>query len=723
MSADPLSMTATSPDGVDGASGSSQPIKRRRVTYACDLCRSKKNRCDGGDHLVGLVASGTKHVSTPGKEPGFRYVDDLKRRNQMLECRLTALRSSDAFNQRTSGQQSPSTTQLQDGAAAESTINGMEKSDERSTEYFGESSTFDFLAKVGSPDKNLSQRSTAAVPEVNPSLTTSSPSDMVFEGLRGGGRTDDSFELPHRSVADRLVDAYFKHRHPLNTYLHEGDFRRRYHRLWLSQDSGGEEANAQNLAWFGLVNLVLMFGSEDAPGASRPPIERSRYFKRAKTLIFSCILQTGTIELVQALLLMGQYLHGSLELENSWTVVGLAIRSAQGLGLHLDPASFTTNVVKQEIRKRVWWGCFVIDRVLSTKVGRPPTIQDGPAIQIGFPLAIDDEYLADAYQPPEIPSKLEYFSQVIVQCRLIEKILDTLYSWGSASHRSKRKSVTANTPQLLARMIELDGELIAWQNALPRHLRPGIQSQEWHFDRQRNVLLMRFLHARLLIHRQTLLFYVSRNRESDSLQKEIMQACLKRCVTAAHESITQMRLLHKHNLLSSFWHNSHYVFAALGVLLVYQTIVDPYTKADIGLAASVNIDDAIRQGMENLERVGGHMHPLASRYVQFFQKLQSRLWTMSSTSANPHRTGTVESTDPNLATSVSMVEIQQGLEYQAQLRSLTHDDPGIQDELRRAGEAAFLTPGLRFEDESELIENVLLDQAGWTNLFDEWTRL
>jgi hypothetical protein len=111
-------------------------------------------------------------------------------------------------------------------------------------------------------------------------------------------------------------------------------------------------------------------------------------------------------------------------------------------------------------------------------------------------------------------------------------------------------------PDLLAVSIQLDGALIAWQEGLPHHLRPNTEASEWHFERQRSVLLMRFLHTRLLIHRQNLLFYIS-CRVSCPFQLDLIRLCIRRCVMAAYESITQMRLLRQRKSLSSFWHNSH----------------------------------------------------------------------------------------------------------------------------------------------------------------------
>jgi hypothetical protein len=391
-----------------------------------------------------------------------------------------------------------------DRPATDSHPDGTDGTPGNSTEYFGESSTFDFMNKVQvcSPDTEASKGAPITRPRHsqsrNASLAASAPSAPIFESLLLGSGTEDPFGLPHRVVADRLVDAYFEFRHSTNTYMHEESFRQRYRRLWLSEIQGGEAATEENLAWLGLVNMVFAFGSSHAQVAGRnSSVERSRFFKRAKTLVFSGLLQAGSIELVQALLLMGQYLHGSLELNNCWTVVGLAIRTAQGLGLHLDARGFTSDIIEQEVRKRVWWGCFVIDRVLSIKVGRPPTIPDSPAIKVGLPLAIDDEYLSNndqnsPAQPAGIPSKLEFINQVIAECRLIARILEILYSGGNMdTTETSKQRPSMDVPELLALSVQLDGELVAWQQGLPPHLRNESQVDGWHFERQRSILTMR----------------------------------------------------------------------------------------------------------------------------------------------------------------------------------------------------------------------------------------
>ncbi|UKZ46669.1 hypothetical protein TrVGV298_000875 [Trichoderma virens] len=866
------------------------PTKRRRIGYACNLCRTKKNRCDGERPSCGPCKERRQEcVYSPQRTKisvTQEYIENLRARNRMLEEHIASQQSQGSHSPhesiyskespfappRLSSDRNPSdgprqqhypnpssptstaegrsehqrqrhdrTMSLNDHPSA--AVNRQHPADtnphsdrprsSHSTlpgEYFGESSAFDFITKVTSPNTTdatagssvattgtpatgassggaanprasttgrlgsaiTARRSIAEASGLNnglnsESLAESSPSTVVFEELLGigggigdGSGSSDLFELPQRSLADRLVASYFKHRHPLNPCLHEGTFRQRYARLWLSRDVGGEEAAPNNLAWLGLVNMVFAFGSEHvqirapyhgspAGSASTKP-DRARFFKRAKMLAFSSILQ-ARIELVQALLLMSHYLHGSLELNHCWTVIGLAIRTAQELGLYLDSTNFTNDIVEQEIRKRVWWGCFVIDRLVSIKVGRPPTIHDIPAIRVGLPLAVDDEYLNEASnytQPNHVPSKIEYFNHIVTQCRLLAKVLDTLYdntpsssgsaggsSTSSSAGRDTRVRIKIDLPDLLAMSIQLDGELVVWQSMLPPHLRTDSDVPEWHFERQRSVLLMRFLHIRLLIHRQTLLYHILR-RISDPFQLDLAHLCIRRCVMAAYDAITQVHLLQQHNLLSSSWHNSHYVFTALSVLLVYQHL-DPHSRSKIDIPPSSDIDNVIGQGLEHLQRVGGEIHPLASRYVRSFQQLQTRLQAIGTLSANAPplavrgkqavsvkedgassygqaRTASSATDSDQSSSNVgsatagstgkgSMAIPDQGQEHGG-VNYYGGDGYQEQDNNERAveyGDDGFMWAG--FDDEFAVIQSALLDSSGWgPGFLDPWAQ-
>jgi len=86
-----------------------------------------------------------------------------------------------------------------------------------------------------------------------------------------------------------------------------------------------------------------------------------------------------------------------------------------------------------------------------------------------------------------------------------------------------------------------------------------------------------------------------------------------------------------YNLSNQLYPPPSDVFAALGVLLAFRTL-DAESKAEVGLV-SVDVDEVILRGTHLLEEVGDQMHPLASRYVQSFHQLQTRLRAISTVRA------------------------------------------------------------------------------------------
>ncbi len=93
--------------------------------------------------------------------------------------------------------------------------------------------------------------------------------------------------------------------------------------------------------------------------------------------------------LVQYLLVMGQYLQGTQKSVETWTIHGLAVKAALQLGLHSAEASKRFSPLDQEIRKRTWYGCVILDRTLSMTFGRPAAIPDD-YVKLELPRSFDD---------------------------------------------------------------------------------------------------------------------------------------------------------------------------------------------------------------------------------------------------------------------------------------------------------------------------------------------
>lgn len=128
-------------------------------------------------------------------------------------------------------------------------------------------------------------------------------------------------------------------------------------------------------SWLGLLNIVMAMGSAWLWRASEDAAERderaNRFYERAVALSAKFSVRGPNLDVVQYLLLASQYLQGTQKSSQTWTLHGLAVKGAFAIGLHSNQASRQFTPLENEIRKRTWFGCILLDRVLSMTFGRP----------------------------------------------------------------------------------------------------------------------------------------------------------------------------------------------------------------------------------------------------------------------------------------------------------------------------------------------------------------
>lgn len=361
-----------------------------------------------------------------------------------------------------------------------------------SGDYFGNSSTFTFVpvnGEDGSGDKSDQEKSTSEqwqYSSITDGSTTdhdSPPAVMELESL---------FSLPERTLADNLVDAYFDRTHRLYPFLHEGTFRTEYEAVWEKPSS----RRYSRLAWFGLLNIVLAHGAEVCDTLPGVPIHAStaQFVSRARRIILFHVFRSSTLETVQSLLLMCYHLQSTVDLNECWALVGLMIRTAMSLGLHLPPLSPAFNAVTKEVRKRIWWGCFVIDQTISMKFGRPPTLRTAD-IMVELPREVDDQYISAnsvfPRQPIGTPSSTALFIFTIKLGQIIHSMLNKVYNGGLSVNENQRHSSVRGPTSTLTNAVVLDSELQSLWDDAPPHLTQDTEGASGRVEFQRQRLVMR----------------------------------------------------------------------------------------------------------------------------------------------------------------------------------------------------------------------------------------
>ncbi|KAK7425353.1 hypothetical protein QQZ08_008139 [Neonectria magnoliae] len=182
-------------------------------------------------------------------------------------------------------------------------------------------------------------------------------------------------ELPEKALADELVQTYFTHVNPGWPIVDEVDFMARY--------------NANDPRYkvpLPLLYAVFLVGTHaSVPRRGDYKALKARFFHRAKLLIDTRFEKDRKLYVQVALLLTWSCDNLEDIVSNSWYWVGVASRTALGLGMHRDASQSKMSVVSKREWIRIWWVLFQFDVLISTAHGRPQAIRldesDTPALQ------------------------------------------------------------------------------------------------------------------------------------------------------------------------------------------------------------------------------------------------------------------------------------------------------------------------------------------------------
>ncbi|OBT71290.1 hypothetical protein VF21_10627 [Pseudogymnoascus sp. 05NY08] len=148
-------------------------------------------------------------------------------------------------------------------------------------------------------------------------------------------------------------------------------------------------------------------------------------------------------------------------------MVGLALRVAQGIGLHVDQSAHLNETRQQrEIRRRVWYTCVMMDRLTATTFGRPTLLSRNWSVP--RPLAIDDEFSSDTgsvVQPAGVPSQFDCFVYSIDFFDILSDVLDVFYTPTNEHNQRLDVAFAAATIIVAATIIPESGSDMTYNSA------------------------------------------------------------------------------------------------------------------------------------------------------------------------------------------------------------------------------------------------------------------
>ncbi|OHF01744.1 nitrogen assimilation transcription factor nit-4 [Colletotrichum orchidophilum] len=390
--------------------------KRQRVSIACLACRQRRMRCDGQQPICGsCTRRGTEcefqhaenkrryvvnqtfpfpflssplqpfptHLSTPHeprtcvvipRPPSKKYVESLQARIKHLEAQVVALGSQPASGSGSLAAEITENNDQQPGSTGEdddddddddgdgqggplSDLTGLvgrlNVTDDGQLHYFGSQSSYN-LVREPARDSTCDPR--------EPSLK------MQRQGLLAAAQLGKMVTVPDELQA-HLLELYWRWQNPWNYVIHKSAFLRSYR----GEDDG---KYCSPLLLCSIFAIAARYS--DRPELRTVPDDPSTagdaFGEHAKILLLY-ESEAPTITTVQAACLLALRIMSDGKEALGWLYSGNATRMAHNLGLHLDCSKWgTAGLLSEEdaeARKVTWWGCYVVDKLFSTGLGRP----------------------------------------------------------------------------------------------------------------------------------------------------------------------------------------------------------------------------------------------------------------------------------------------------------------------------------------------------------------
>ncbi|KAF5364444.1 hypothetical protein D9758_010672 [Tetrapyrgos nigripes] len=304
-----------------------------------------------------------------------------------------------------------------------------------------------------------------------------------------------AFEFPDQETLRVLIDVFFTEVNLYDPLLHRPSFEH-------SLESGLHLRNAA----FGALVLII---------CARASVYANRQYPRGDArssgwvwynqipldkFVFNEPLSLYHLQLYCLTIKYLQEVEITLRPDMEWLLVGVAIRLAQGRGIHRRSNQKPGPSVEGELWKRAFWFLTTIDMILSEFYGRPraTSIQDFDLDPI---IECDDEYWLSEVpsqrfkQPVEKPSMVSFWASYLKLMQINGIAHETIYS-------IKKPGFGLNVLPPQEVVTELDSALNSWVDSVPAHLRWDSSHQTDVFFSQSALLWSTYYSVQIQVHRR-----------------------------------------------------------------------------------------------------------------------------------------------------------------------------------------------------------------------------
>ncbi|KAI0691313.1 fungal-specific transcription factor domain-containing protein [Cytidiella melzeri] len=543
--------------------GDGRPAGKKRRIRACDMCRRRKVRCDGGrvagDQCTNCITY--KCTCTYTQSDKKRYVDpdyvqnlekQLAQTRELLErltARLDATENSNRSSQSSrmsepSKNSSPSAPSCPIYPPMNSTLNtdDIESSDDEigvklqaafkklsltgfvQPHFVGKSSELTLIHTALNVKQNYSGQSTQnTLALLAPKHTEPWLEDQF--SCTEEPHPQDSF--PEPSLLSSLVDLYFSYCNIFSPLLHRPTFEKGIR----------DGLHLVDLGFGSTVLLVCAIGaklSSDSRVLVDPRHLSSAgwsYFSQVQSTRKAIKLSRPTVYDLQIPCLVAIFLLGAPCPQLTSAIIGHGIRVAQDLGAHRRKCYKELSAAEGEMMKRAFWILLSHDRAICSGLGLPCCIQEED-YDVDLPIDCDDEYWYTEdpslafKQPPGKPSKISFFIACVKLNQIHARALRTIY----ALNKSKALLGLVGPQWELKMVAELDSALNQWIDNVPEHLRWDPRLEDLDFFNQSAFLYSFYYQVQIIVHRQ----YIPSHKRFSSLYLPSLAICTNAARSSLH---------------------------------------------------------------------------------------------------------------------------------------------------------------------------------------------
>ncbi|TVY32554.1 Cutinase transcription factor 1 beta [Lachnellula subtilissima] len=292
-----------------------------------------------------------------------------------------------------------------------------------------------------------------------------------------------ALSLPETPVRDALLQAYIEFVHPYMPLIDAHEV------LHIIDEGTGQSGELSLLLFQAIMFAGTAFVDMEMlrkAGFSTRKAARKAFFQKARVL-YDFDYEQDRLALVQSLLLMTYWYETPDDQKDTWHWMGVAISLAHTIGLHRNPDKSNMEPKQKKLWKRIWWSCFMRDRLVALGMRRPTRVKDE---DYDVPMLTPDDFdvtplpISNSIIPPEntlardVEAQKQLAQMCIAKAKLclcISQVLSAQYSvlikdQGMQGQEGNTRSSVMLFPKKLDQTDEVrrcDKELSEWINTLP----------------------------------------------------------------------------------------------------------------------------------------------------------------------------------------------------------------------------------------------------------------